>query len=370
MADLVYAEMQALGYHDLWRDEIGNVVGRVRGGGGLSTCLTAHMDIVDPGDVSRWQHSPFDGEISEGRLWGRGASDTKGALAAQVYAGGLMCQAGLQPAGDVYVAAAVGEEISGFGMQHMLTWLHPDLAVVGEPSGNALRRGHRGRFDLVITWRGRSGHASAPERAINPYYSMARFLLALRDEPMATHPDFGSSTAAPTLSRIDQTCSNVIPSELVMHLDWRNVPGESLEDAQTRIERLLAATCDPGVVATAGPAKHPVLSYTGLSRTPVGAFASFVTAPDDPRLLLAQDELARALGRPVDVGVWKFTTDGGHLATAGVWCLGFGPGEEWLAHVVDEYVTVEQLDEAMAGYLALGMTLGQPGYAERGAAQA
>ncbi len=359
VADLVQAEMLALGYHDVWRDEIGNVVGRVRGGDGLTTCLNAHMDIVDPGDVSRWEHGPFDGEISAGRLWGRGATDTKGALAAQVCAGGLMCQAGLVPAGDVYVAAVVGEEAGGFGMQHLLTWLHPDLAVIGEPSGNALRRGHRGRFDLVLTWRGRSGHASAPERAINPYYSMARFLLALQEAPMAQHPDFGASTAAPTLSRIDQTSSNVIPSELVVHLDWRNVPGETLEQAQALVDRLLAETCDPGVVATAAPAKRPVVSYTGLVRTPLSAFSSFVVAPDDPRLLHAQQVAECALGRALDVGVWKFTTDGGHLSTAGVWCLGFGPGEEWLAHVVDEYVALEQVSEATLGYLGLAMELGR-----------
>lgn len=359
VADLVYAEMQALGYHDVWRDEIGNVVGRVRGGEGLTTCLNAHMDIVDPGDVSHWQHGPFDGQVSGGRLWGRGATDTKGALAAQVYAGGLLCRAGLTPAGDVYVAAMVGEEAGGFGMQHLLSWLRPDLAVIGEPSGNALRRGHRGRFELVLTWRGRSGHASAPERALNPYYSMARFVLALQHAPMTLHADLGASTVAPTLSRIDQTSSNVIPSELVLHLDWRSVPGETVAGALALIERLLAETSDPGVVATVEPAKRPVLSYTGLERTPLSAFSSFVVAPDDPRLQHAQRIVARTLGRAPEVGVWKFTTDGGHLDTAGVWCLGFGPGEERLAHVVDEYVELEQVSEATLGYTGLALELGR-----------
>ena len=358
IADVVLHEMQILGYDDVWRDEVGNIVGCVRGGGGRTLLLNAHMDIVDPGDVSRWRYPPFDGEISDGYLWGRGASDTKGSLAAQICAVGLLHQAGLRPAGDVYVAAVVGEETGGFGMQHLLTRLRTDLAIIGEPSANTLRRGHRGRFELVVTWRGRSAHASAPERAINPYYSMARFLLALRETPMARHPDFGCSTVAPTLSRIDQISSNVTPSEVVLHLDWRNVPGETLAQAQTLVRRLLDATSDVGVQATVDTAKRPVRAYTGLERTPLSEFSSFATPADDPRLLRARQILEEALGRTIEVGVWAFATDGGHLAAAGVPCIGFGPGEEGQAHVLDEHLALAQLEEATLGYLGLALGLG------------
>ncbi|NLG49622.1 MAG: M20/M25/M40 family metallo-hydrolase, partial [Chloroflexi bacterium] len=115
VADLILAEMQALGYDEVSRDAVGNVVGLMRGQGTHVTMLHSHMDIVDPGDPAAWSHPPFAGDIADGYLWGRGASDDKASLVAQVYAPALLRQAGYRPAGDVYVVAVVAEEMGGVG---------------------------------------------------------------------------------------------------------------------------------------------------------------------------------------------------------------------------------------------------------------
>lgn len=360
IAGLVLNEMQTLGYDEAWVDEAGNVLGKLSGGPGRTTMLHAHMDIVDPGDVSRWSHPPFSGEIAEGYLWGRGSSDTKGCLMAQVYAVGLLREAGLRPAGDVYVAAVVGEEVGGFGSHYLINSFEPtiDVAIIGEPSSNTLRRGHRGRFEFIITMRGRSAHASAPQRGLNPHYPMARFLLALRETPMMRGPIFGGSSVAPTLGYVDQTSSNVIPAEATIHLDWRTTPAETLQNAQAILKRLFAETVEPGIQASVEVRSCPVRAYTGLEMTVRHELPSFCLQRDDPLLVSAEAILEQALGRPVDVGVWTFCTDGGILYAAGVPCIGFGPGEEAMAHVLDERLNIEQMLEATAGYMALALKMG------------
>ncbi len=359
IAALVQREMLSLGLDEVTVDAAGNVIGCLRGGSGHSVMLHAHMDIVDPGEAARWTYGPFAGQIAKGQIWGRGAVDDKGSLAAQIYALGLLREAGLQPPGDLYVAAVVGEEVGGLGTRHLVEHLRPDLAIIGEPSQNTLRRGHRGRFEFIVTLHGRSAHASTPHEGRNPHYAMSRFLLALREAPMAQDADFGASTVAPTLAYVDQTSSNVIPAAVTVHLDWRNAPGETVEQARQRIEELLAQALEPGIQAELRIATCKVHSYTGLCRTVEHAVTPFWTAADDPRLLAAQEVLARALGRPAPVGVWPFFTDGGFLHAAGVPCIGFGPGDPAMAHVVDERLPIAELVKATAGYMALALRLGQ-----------
>ena len=357
-ADLVLAEMQALGYASVERDEAGNILGCIPGGPGQSVMLHAHMDVVDPGDVSRWRHPPFGGEIAEGCIWGRGSSDDKGCLAAQVYAAGLIREEGLRPAGDVYVAAAVCEETVGLGTKFMMEYFRPGLAVIGEPSGNTLRRGHRGRFEFIVTMYGRSAHASAPERGLNPHYSMSRFLLALRQAPLVEEPVFGGTSVSPTLYYTDQTGSNVIPAEVTVHLDWRNAPGETVKQAQALVERLVNESLDPGIEATVRIRDRDVRTYTGMEETVHLAMGSFYREADDPLVMRAHHILEGALARPVEVSVWGFCTDGGSVSAAGVPCVGFGPGNEAMAHVLDERIEIEELIEATVGYMALALQLG------------
>lgn len=353
-AHLVLNEMRAFGYDDAYIDGAGNVIGRLAGGPGSSTMLHAHLDIVDPGDVTHWSHAPFGGDIAEGYVWGRGASDDKGCIAAQLYAAGLLKQAGLRPAGDVYIAAVVGEETGGLGTRYLARSLRPDLVIVGEPSGNMLRHGHRGRFEFVVTIHGRSAHASAPERGLNPHYSMARFLLALRDTPMAHNAVFHSNVT-PTLAYVDQTSANVIPAELSVHLDWRNAPGEAIDDARNVIERVLAQTIEPGLNASIAVRERTMRSYTGLEDRVSHNISSFYLEADDPRVIAARQAIESAVGHSVPVGLWAFTTDGGHFAHEGIPCVGYGPGEETMAHVLDERIAIEQVVEATVGYMALAL---------------
>ena len=263
-ARLVRSEMQSLGYDDTWIDEVGNVVGVIRGtGGGSSLMFNTHLDHVDIGDESGWRFPPYAGQISDGVLSGRGAVDIKGPTAAQVYGVALLKQAGVALPGDVYVAGAVQEEIGGLGSLELARTTRTDRAVIGEASSNELRRGHRGRIELIVRITGEACHASAPERGINPHYSLGSFLTALREEETLEDAFLGPETFAPTLLFTDQTSSNVIPGEVRLHIDWRTVPQRGPEDIRAEVARRLDASLLDGASGEVTVKELRLRAWTG-----------------------------------------------------------------------------------------------------------
>jgi putative selenium metabolism hydrolase len=349
----VEAEMLQLGYDRVWRDEVGNVIGYIAGGEAPSLMLNGHLDHVDAGDPAGWPYPPYGGQVRNGELWGRGAADMKGAVAAMVYAGGLVKQQGTPPPGDLYVSAVVQEETGGLGARHLAQTLPVERAIIGEASSNHLRRGHRGRVELVAHFEGRSVHASMPDLGVNPHYSMVRFLDGLRNLEMVADPDYGASTVAPTRMASEPESANVTPSALSLVLDWRNIPGEGVEDILAKLETLLERSLEPGCKGWIEVDTKDLASYTGFQMTYLDAFPSFTTDLDDPWMAEARTVLAAALGRDVEVGIWRFATDGGHFAKAGTTVIGFGPGDDSVVHTVEERLSLDQLVESVVGYIAL-----------------
>lgn len=353
VASLIRAEMELLGYDRVWLDEAGNAIGYISGGDGSSLMLNGHMDHVDAGDWNDWLYPPFGGEIHGGELWGRGAADMKGALAAMVYAGGLAKKLELSLPGDLYVTGVVQEEVGGLGARHLARTLPVDRAVVGESSANHLRRGHRGRVELGAHFDGRSVHASMPNLGINPHFSMSRFVAGLRELDMAANRDYGVSTVVPTRVLSEPASANVTPASLDLVLDWRNIPGEDPNAIVAKLETLLAHSLESGCRGRIQVATKELVSYTGFEMSYLDSFPSFTTAAEHPWLIQVQGILAGALGRDVEVGTWRFATDGGHFAAAGATVLGFGPGDDALVHTVQERVPVDQLVQSLVGYSAL-----------------
>ena len=361
-ARVVQGEIRALGYDEVRQDEVGNVVGVVRGsGGGPSVMLNTHLDHVSEGDATGWPFPPFEGRVHEGAVWGRGAMDIKGPTASQVYGAALLKAAGVVPEGDVYVVGAVQEEVGGLGSIELARTTRTDRAVIGEATNNELRRGHRGRIELVARIGGRSVHASMPHRGVNPHYSLGGFLARLEGLQLLEDPFLGRETLAPTLVFTDQTSANVVPGEVRLHIDWRTVPRRGPEEVRAALQELLDAALVHGATGEVSVKEEHLRTYTGEERDVPAAFPSFVLPEDDPLLEVSRAALEEAFGREVPVGRWEFATDGGHLTAAGIPCVGFGPGDETLAHTNQERVPVAQLTEAALGYAALAVRLTRGG---------
>ena len=362
VAAIITKEMEDLAFDEVWVDRAGNVIGKIHGNGGPSVLLNGHMDHVDAGAHSGWPHPPFAAEVVNGELWGRGAVDMKGPVACMIYAATMFQRLGVTPPGDIYVTVAVMEEIGGLGTRHLATHLSADAAICGEPSNNTLRRGHRGRVELIVEFKGRSAHASIPHLAVNPHFGAAMFLQSLDSLAMAYDNTLGYSTVVPTLYHTDQFSPNVIPETIQLTLDWRNVPAEAPDEIIAKVENLLAE-CLPrvhqsdSIQGRAFVNRSEFTTYTGMVEIFPSVFPSFILPEDDLLVQKAHRGLVRALQRDVDIGIWRFATDGGHLMSAGIPTLGFGPGDDQLAHTNQERVSLAQMEEALVGYLSLIMGL-------------
>jgi putative selenium metabolism hydrolase len=363
IAAIITQEMFDLGYDEVWVDQAGNLIGKIAGGDGPVILLNGHMDHVDPGPTEGWPYPPFNGEIVADELWGRGAVDMKGPLACMIYSASLFKPLGLTPPGDVLMTVAVMEEVGGLGTQYLASQLNAAAAICGEPSCNILRRGHRGRVELQSTFKGRSAHASVPHLAVNPHYGAAAFLVQLSSLVMIQDDILGGSSVAPTLYFTDQRSPNVTPGQVYLTLDWRNVPTETPEEIVAKIQRLLdtclAAEALAGIQAVVEVKTQEFITYTGMTRLMPAIFPSFLLAEDDRFVRAARSTLVEALGRDDGVDIWRFATDGGHLMAAGIPTIGFGPGDERLAHTNQERISLAQMAEAVVAYTALIPALAQ-----------
>ena len=237
VAGLVESEMRALGLQDVRIDEVGNVIGVVRGTGeGPPVLLASHLDVVAEGDHDEWEVPPFSGVVRDGYLHGRGAMDIKGPLAVQTYAAAAMI--GRAP-GDVIVAHTVLEEQGGLGMKVLLEsgGLDPAWVVIGEATHGDVAIGHRGRAELEILVRGRAGHASEPSRARNALDLVGDVLAAVRDLDVGqpSDPVLGASTAVATMIDVAPETRNVIPDRARVAVDWRILPGDTQESLVDRL---------------------------------------------------------------------------------------------------------------------------------------
>jgi len=356
IAQIIQEKMKTLGYDDVSTDSYGNVIGQIKGAGGNSIMLNGHMDHVDPGDEKSWQYPPFSGKIVDGFLWGRGSVDMKGPIACMIFAPVLIKAMGITPPGDVFIAIPVMEEVGGVGATYLASHLHTDMAIIGEPSHNTLRRGHRGRIELWVTVSGKSIHASVPHLGINPHFSIAAFLQKLKAMPMVSDADFGGSDVAPTLLSTDQISPNVTPGQIKLTLDWRNSPAESPSEVLQKVDALLQSSLQDGATGSVSLATRPFTTYTGITVEQSAIFPSFELKVDNPLVKIAQRTLSNALENPVPLDVWRFATDGGHLMVAGIPTLGFGPRDETLAHTNKERIAVADMAQALRGYTALALT--------------
>jgi acetylornithine deacetylase/succinyl-diaminopimelate desuccinylase-like protein len=268
--------------------------------------------------------------------------DIKGPLAAQVYAVAALARAGLRPRRDVLVVAVTDEEVGGKGAAHLVRHLPvsvPDgsrvqvgACVVGEPSSNRVMLGHRGVARATVSFHGRAHHASLGLSRENPHFAMARFVARLEALELPSHPVLGASTIAPTLVHADTASANLTPNRIDLTLDWRTTS----ETGAGMRETLTALTADLGAT---------FVSFEEWQSGPEGLNTpGFVTGPDAPLAVALQRALHEADPGAPEPGVWRFATDGRYTHAAGIPTVGFGPGDENLAHTTRESIEVSALE--------------------------
>lgn len=309
-----------------------NVIASRRGrGGGRSLLLNGHLDVVG---VDGMTHSPFDAAVRDGRLYGRGASDMKGGVAA-------MCAAAARvPAslrGDVIVTAVVDEEWQSLGTSALLAaGVRADAAIVTEPTGLALMPAHKGFAWLQVTVHGRAAHGSRWDLGIDAIRHVGLLLaeldrVDLEELPRRMHPLLGrASLHAATIQ--GGTGLSTYPDRCVVSVERRTLPGESA--AQVRQEMLDA--CER--VRAARPEFRADVDV--LFTQPPSDVAS------DAPLMRELGSLLERRGLSITPRGMSAWTDAALLNEAGIPAICFGPGDMGLAHAAEESIEVAQVEQA------------------------
>lgn len=300
------------------------------------TLFESHIDTVPAGD---WAETAFQPRVSGGRMFGRGACDDKGSLAAMVEALLRLVESGTKPPQSVLLLAAGDEECGQTGIKHFAgTYAGPSIAraVFGEPTSCQPIIQHKGTIRWDLTVRGRSSHSSEPEKGHDAIRDMIRVMERLRQlqenfaaqhkNPLLTPP-----TLTVTMIRGGQT-RNAIAQECTVAVDFRIVPGMNCQDASRGV---IDAVNQLGPNVTHGPFQ---------------CFASpLSTSPEDPFVLGMSEICKQATGRPVRVQGAPYGSDASY-APAGAAAVVLGPGEIGNAHAVDESVELSQVEDCAAIY--------------------
>jgi succinyl-diaminopimelate desuccinylase len=240
-ADVLLQAFEAHGFDEAYLDDAGNTVGVLHcgagaGGTGRTVMLNGHIDTVPLGDEREWAHPPLSGALADGRLWGRGACDMKGALACMVAA---VLDAKDDLEGTVIITGVVQEEVGGLGARHVGETLKADVVILGEPSKLRLMLGHRGRVEVEARLPGKIAHAAKNELGENALYRAGQFLGKVEwlELPQGG-PLVGSSITPTTLVSHPQNGKNVVPGRADLTLDYRNIPGDDPEAILARLQAL------------------------------------------------------------------------------------------------------------------------------------
>ncbi len=348
-----------MGFNDTIIDQVGNVIGHVQGkSNGKKILFDAHLDTVPVSDETKWTHHPFKGEIAEDKIYGRGASDMKGQLSAMLSAIAFFKEDFKDKfSGDIYLVGTVLEEVfEGMAARHTSDVINPDMVVIGEATDLDLAIGQRGRAEILLETFGRSTHSSSPEKGINAVYKMLALLQEVRKLEPINHPLLGKGILELTdIKSFPYPGVSVIPEYCKVTLDRRVLYGETKKMIINTLERLIEKMkkIDINLNAKVTIAEDEVQCYTDFKIKAEKYFRSWIFDKDQEFIQKALTGL-ESMGLNSKITYYSFCTNGSYYAgEKGIPTVGFGPSKEYLAHVVDEYMEIDQLFKGTEGYYGI-----------------
>ena len=350
VAARVIEEMHQLGFDRAWVDEYGSAIGVIEGvRSGPTLLLDAHSDTVGA-TPSDWSHDPFGAEIVGDVMYGRGTADTKGNLAAMVYAAASVDRSRL--AGRITVSATVNEELmEGPTLKAVMDAVHPDGVVIGEATRLNLNRGGRGRAELVIETRGRSAHSSSPQAGLCAIHEMIKVIQAVEGLEVQVDPLLGKGFMVLTDIISDPyPAHSVIANRCRVTYDRRLLVGESMLSVLDGINSCAGLQ---GIDYSASILYGEEKTYTGAELKMHKFYPAWKFAEDHVLVQSALQGL-RAAGLNPFIGAYRFCTNAAYSAgTANIPTVGFGLGAEEDAHTVDEHIKLKDLEQAAMGYAGI-----------------
>jgi len=312
-----------------------------------------HTDVVTAGDRAAWDVDPFAGEIRDGRLYGRGACDMKGGLAAMLFAARALHESGSEFAGTIRLAVLADEEGLMRGAKGFVADGELDgaaAAIICEPEGDRVCIAQKGAIRLRVTLAGRMAHGAMPEEGANPITALGLIVSRCRtlereiQSENPPHPLLGPFYLTPTVALAgEREQGNVIPSSAELLLDIRTTPAN---DHATTIERVTAA-----VSAAVADVNGVTCQVEVIDDRP-----STETDPEDPVVQSVIAAHRAETGQHPPFGGVPGSTDGTIFwAATRVPLVTYGPGITTLPHQADEYVDLDEVVRYARTYIAAAL---------------
>lgn len=346
------------GFDEVIIDQYGNVILVLNGNQlGPTVLFDGHIDTV-PVQAERWTVDPFSGEIKNGKIYGRGTTDMKGAVSAMISACINFAEdTDKSFPGKIVISCSVHEEcFEGVATRSVSEIIKPDYVVIGEATNLNLNRGQRGRAEIVIETIGKPVHSSNPQRGINAVYQMMKLISAIKELPVNIHDVLGQGILELTdIKSSPYPGASVVPSSCKATFDRRLLVGETKESVLSPIQSVIdqLQSKDNDFRATVKFSVGEERCYTDDIIGDERFFPGWLFEDEEGFVQAALKGLI-SLGFPTQLSHYSFCTNGSHFAgEAGIPTIGFGPSLESLAHVDDEYIEIDQLLKATAGYEAI-----------------
>ncbi len=370
VGERIAAEMRLLGYDEVRFDKMGNILGRISGQGAHNMraqnprtqslrvlVYDSHIDTVGVGDPAAWGWDPFQGKVEDGLLYARGACDEKGSTPGMIYGLAIARDLGLLDGWTAYYFGNMEEWCDGIAPNTFVEvdpGVRPDFVVIGEPTRMNVYRGHKGRIELKVTAKGRSAHAASNHLGDNAIYKLLPVIAGIRDlEPqLGDHPFLGHGKITVSDMQVRTPSINAVPDEAVIFIDRRMTFGETKEQAIEQVRALIPEKDRASITVEELFYDEP--SYTGFV-FPVDKYFPAWALEETHPLVQAGQQARLAIGLPeAPSGKWDFSTNGIYWAgKAGIASIGFGPGDERVAHTAAECVSLDEVVKATAFYAVL-----------------
>lgn len=348
--------MQKNHFDSIKTDKYGNIIGCIKGcKPGPKILFDGHIDTVPVANEQEWIYPPFAAEIHDDKIYGRGASDMKGAVAAMTVAAKYFKHDFCNDfSGELYIAGVVHEEcFEGVASREISKYVKPDYVIIGEASNLNLKIGQRGRAEIIVETFGKSCHSANPEKGINAVYKMAKVIEAINTLTPPHHEILGDGILELTdIKSSPYPGASVVPDYCRATYDRRLLVGETKESVLQPIQELLNHLMkqDTALKAKVSYSIGKEKCYTGNHIVGERFFPGWLYDKNDDFIQKVYTKL-KSDGFSPKITQYNFCTNGSHYAgEADIKTFGLGPSRENLAHTANEYIEIDQLTKAVQCY--------------------
>jgi succinyl-diaminopimelate desuccinylase len=323
---------------------IAKIPGKENNNAGKSLTLNGHLDTVPPNDKMK----SYEPEIKDGKVFGLGAADMKGAVAAMIYSMFILKRENVCLDGDLFFTGVIGEESGGTGTRFLMNkGFKSDYFIVGEPTDLNIVNSHKGCFLMDISITGKAAHGSMPEKGANAIGAMAFFITKLNNKYIPVlNTRYQDGVGNPTINYgiiKGGKKVNIVADKCTLAIDRRWIDSEKNIDLISEIEPYIKEACNT----------NPELRYEVRATLPGDGYFGPLFLPESHDYVDIVKTAMMDAGLKAQVAGMQGWTDGATILNKGFPTLILGPGSMSKAHSEDEFVSIKELTDSVKAYLSI-----------------